>query len=769
MSRVHMAKRFLAAVSLPAIAIALPAAVCAQEAPPQVSATNLAPTNPNLTEWSLIKLALGDVDSANGGAGATVAVIDGKADCRNSAIAGHCQSFGFAGGSYNSYSAHATHVAGIVAGSTSGIAPSARVLNYGVFADNGYIATGTGLSDVWKAAFNNGARVSSMSFNCAGMALCFNSFELMTMADPNMPMVYVKAAGNSGTNLATETVFVPTSMANQVMNRLIVVGSVNSQGAISAYSNRPGSGCIKMIGTSGCQASLQWKYHFLVAPGEGIYSTLPNGQMGYMSGTSMATPVVAGAVALLQARWPALKNSPETVAKILFASATDLGAPGVDDVYGYGLLNVAAAFRANGSVNLVSPSGTVTTLNTRTITTFKSFVGLSSVLADVTVYDQFGRDFKLAETGALAVRQRLAMARRNLGARLIGGSEQDWASRFFAEDQPNRGFAYYGSSADQIGGGVTAERTLRAGVDMPFKGGVAQVRLTGAGSTQTDFAADDALRPLSRFASSNMVQGSLVSSLNLRLSDRSRLMAYSMVSTGPVEPRMSSDVRDLLLTEHGFASRATLASSRDREDPSRKVGAGVGWWTRPDSRTVFGVNASAIVQRHGYLDLASDLQAFDRPTTLYNLGAAVSRMTGSWELRMSGELTHARMALGQDDAMRFTPANLVSAEVGLAKHGLLASGTERSDHLSFAFVVPPRAVSGALALNYMAPTADGLDRQVTSQSVPLSRLGAEPARIEAAYSLLSNRGWSVSLAGGANLQRSVNGAGEVMARFRLTL
>ena len=176
----------------------------------------------------------------------------------------------------------------------------------------------------------------------------------------------------------------------------------------------------------------------------------------------MATPVVAGAVALLQARWPALKNSPETVARILFASATDLGAPGVDEVYGYGLLNVAQAFRANGAVSLVSPSSAVTTLNTRFITTYKSFVGPSSVLGQVTVFDQFGRDFKLAETGALAMRQRVIHARRNLGARLLGASAQEWAARFFSEQPIGRSFAFFGSSVDQGSGWDIWERTLRA-------------------------------------------------------------------------------------------------------------------------------------------------------------------------------------------------------------------------------------------------------------------------------------------------------------------
>ena len=62
-----------------------------------------------------------------------------------------------------------------------------------------------------------------------------------------------------------------------------------------------------------------------------------------MTGTSFAAPLVRGAVALLQSRWPWLQQYADETVQIVLQSATDLGDPGVDPVYGWGQLNVEAA------------------------------------------------------------------------------------------------------------------------------------------------------------------------------------------------------------------------------------------------------------------------------------------------------------------------------------------------------------------------------------------------------------------------------------------
>ena len=85
--------------------------------------------------------------------------------------------------------------------------------------------------------------------------------------------------------------------------------------------------------------------------------------LGYAlnSGTSMAAPHVTGGLALLMERFPYL-NNPQ-IRDVLLTTATDLGAPGVDDVYGWGLMNLKKAIDGPGQmrvdtvVNMDRPAG----------------------------------------------------------------------------------------------------------------------------------------------------------------------------------------------------------------------------------------------------------------------------------------------------------------------------------------------------------------------------------------------------------------------------
>ena len=79
----------------------------------------------------------------------------------------------------------------------------------------------------------------------------------------------------------------------------------------------------------------------IAAPGYYILSTYNGGGYGYMTGTSMASPVVAGVAALLLDKDNTL--TVDQVTQILYTTADDLGDPGKDIYYGYGRVNAAQA------------------------------------------------------------------------------------------------------------------------------------------------------------------------------------------------------------------------------------------------------------------------------------------------------------------------------------------------------------------------------------------------------------------------------------------
>jgi subtilisin family serine protease len=362
------------------VALAAPASALGQTVFPS--------TNPNAAEWALIRLTPALVNSAKGGAGVIVGVYDGRADCRFSDLAGRCSNLLFSNGIYSSYSSHGTHTSGTIAGARFGTATGSSILNYAVFDNRGYIAGGSGLTSAWIDAANRKASIASMSFGCARMALCLSASEIRTMAStPLSGMLFVKAAGNDRATFGNEMIPVAAADARTALSRLLLVGSVNLAGTISTFSNRPGEGCLLAGGATACAENMKWKHRFLVAPGEMIYANLPGNSYGFMSGTSMATPIVAGAAALLEGRWPALKARPATVADILLNSATDIGARGVDPVYGRGLLNVERAFQNAGTTAIIAPNGQTVVVSGASLTVAPVMGKAAGSLSDVTAFD----------------------------------------------------------------------------------------------------------------------------------------------------------------------------------------------------------------------------------------------------------------------------------------------------------------------------------------------------------------------------------------------
>ena len=130
-----------------------------------------------------------------------------------------------------------------------------------------------------------------------------------------------------------------------------------------------------------------------------------DGEAVTVVGNSYAAPAIAGAAALLKQYWPQLGG--KEISRILLDTATDLGAAGVDEKFGAGLLNVEKAMQAQAPATAFAAAQTVLARYS-SLSMSAPFGGaagaaaLGDKVADMTVLDRYGRDFHMQ--GASGIR-----------------------------------------------------------------------------------------------------------------------------------------------------------------------------------------------------------------------------------------------------------------------------------------------------------------------------------------------------------------------------
>jgi uncharacterized repeat protein (TIGR02543 family) len=257
-------------------------------------------------------------------------------------------------------SGHGTWTMGVMVGgdedgTSIGVAPGAQWIAVKMFNDAGS-STATAIHQGYQwlldpdgnPATDDAPHVVNNSWTFAYPG-CNLDFEPDLQALRAAGILPVFAAGNGGPG--TGTSYSPANNPSA-----FAVGAVNNSSAIYGLSSRGPTTC---GGSSGV-------FPELVAPGVNIYTTDLAGFYTTASGTSLAAPHVTGGLALLLSAFPTLTVAQQENA--LLSSAVDLGAAGPDDVYGYGRLDLLAAYNLLApapppSLAPLLPSGTYTDWN----------------------------------------------------------------------------------------------------------------------------------------------------------------------------------------------------------------------------------------------------------------------------------------------------------------------------------------------------------------------------------------------------------------------
>jgi len=342
--------------------------------------------------------------SAKSGAGVTIGIVDTGIDLANPAFAGRISSasgcaavtFACSNGAQDD-NGHGTAIADVAAGAGIGIASGSTIV-----AEKVLDATGTGeTTDVANgiaAAASAGAKVINVSISWSYGDTAVPA-AINTAAGAHATTVY--AGGNdfgspmlgyAGPMTGWQAPQL-TGLTAQSLSYLVFVGSVGPNNVLSSFSAIPGNGVVT-VNTGSGTITVPLASLWLVAPGENVPSP---GDYG----TSGAAPQVTGALALLEARWPILASR-GTATSLLFATATDLGAPGVDPIYGNGLLNVARAFQPVGAVSIPVGATGVQSVSAASLTggfsaggALGSLTNLANALGRVIGFDSYSRDFPI--------------------------------------------------------------------------------------------------------------------------------------------------------------------------------------------------------------------------------------------------------------------------------------------------------------------------------------------------------------------------------------
>lgn len=307
-------------------------------------------------------------------------------------------------GSLNYHSAHVTGtiMASGVVSSAKGMAPYARAVGYDWNSDkteatsaasNGMLVSNHSYG--YAARNPNTGQVQLPQYYFGGYIGESRAWDEIMFNAPNYLMVV--AAGNDGndntanTNPTGGSGFDKLTGHSTAKNNLVVA---NAQDANIDSNGNLVSVSINSSSSEGPTDDFRIKPD-ITGNGSGVYSTYHNSDTSYnsLTGTSMASPNVAGSVLLLQQHYNNVNNSfarAATIKGIVLHTADDAGAAGPDAVFGWGLMN------AKRAAETISNNGNESRIEQLTLTSGQSYTitvnsdGVNPLLASISWTDRAG-------------------------------------------------------------------------------------------------------------------------------------------------------------------------------------------------------------------------------------------------------------------------------------------------------------------------------------------------------------------------------------------
>jgi serine protease AprX len=264
---------------------------------------------------------------------------------------------------------HGTHVSGIIAGNGisshgryKGMAPEALLVGVKALNEHGGGSTSNVMAAI-EWCLDNLVKLNIKAINMSFGSKAQESYRQdplcrATTIAWKMGMVICAAAGNEGPD--AQTINTPG-----INPKIITVGNVDEHHTLTKHDM-----LLNRSSSRGPTIDNIIKPN-LLAPGTNITSTWINGGYRSLSGTSMSTPMVTGAVALICQNWPALK--PDQIQQLIMKNAHDLGLG--PNLQGAGVLDLKGVFNQMTAIK-PNPSGLQEILSYHLMETMLNRIGI---------------------------------------------------------------------------------------------------------------------------------------------------------------------------------------------------------------------------------------------------------------------------------------------------------------------------------------------------------------------------------------------------------